>query len=40
VASTLDASFGVGKDGKNYLVRGISVKAIENQSGKPIGALH
>jgi hypothetical protein len=40
VASALDTLFGVEKDGKDYVVLGVSLKAIETQSGKPIGALH
>jgi len=40
LASALDELFGVEKDGKDYVVLGVSLKAIEDQSGKPIGALH
>jgi hypothetical protein len=40
MASALDSLFGVEKDGKDYVVMGVSLKAIEDQSGKPIGALH
>jgi hypothetical protein len=40
MASALDTLFGVEKDGKDYMVLGVSLKAIEDQSGKPIGALH
>ena len=40
MASALNTLFGVEKDGKDYMVLGVSLKAIEDQSGKPIGALH
>lgn len=40
IASALDSLFGVEKDGKDYVVRGVSLKTIEGQSDKPIGALH
>jgi hypothetical protein len=40
MASALDSLFGVEKDGKDYVVQGVSLKAVEDQSGKPIGALH
>jgi hypothetical protein len=40
MASALDTLFGVEKDGKDYVVLGVSLKAIEDQSGKPIGSLH
>ncbi len=40
MASALDSLFGVEKDGKDYMVLGVSLRAIEDQSGKPIGALH
>jgi hypothetical protein len=40
MASALDTLFGVEKDGKDYMVLGVSLRAIEDQSGKPIGALH
>ena len=40
MASALDTLFGVEKDGKDYVVLGVSLKTIEDQSGKPIGALH
>ena len=40
MASALDSLFGVEKDGKDYVVLGVSLRAIEDQSGKPIGALH
>jgi hypothetical protein len=40
MASALDSLFGVGKDGKDYVVLGVSLKTIEDRSGKPIGALH
>jgi hypothetical protein len=40
MASALDMLFGVEKDGKDYVVLGVSLKTIEDQSGKPIGALH
>jgi hypothetical protein len=40
MASALDSLFGVEKDGKDYMVLGVSLRAIEDQSGKSIGALH
>jgi hypothetical protein len=40
MASALNTLFGVEKSGKDYVVLGVSLKAIEGQSGKPIGALH
>jgi hypothetical protein len=39
MASALDSLFGVEKDGKDYVVLGVSLKTIEGHSGKPIGAL-
>jgi hypothetical protein len=40
MASALDTLFGVEKEGKDYMVQGVSLKAIDDQSAKPIGALH
>jgi hypothetical protein len=40
MASALNSLFGVEKDGMDYVVLGVSLKAIAGQSGKPIGALH
>ena len=40
MASALNSLFGVEKDGKDYVVLGVSLKTIEGQSGEPIGALH
>jgi hypothetical protein len=40
MASALDTLFGVERDGKDYMVQGVSLKAIEDKSGKATGALH
>jgi hypothetical protein len=40
MASALDSLFGVEKDGKDYMVQGVSLKTTEDQPAKPIGALH
>ena len=40
MASALNKLFGVEKDGKDYVVLGVSLKAVENRPPKPIGALH
>jgi hypothetical protein len=40
MASAMDSLFGVEKDGKDYVVLGVSLKAIEDQSEKTVGALH
>jgi len=39
IASALNSLFGVEKDGKDYMVIGVSLKTIE-QSSKALGALH
>jgi hypothetical protein len=40
MASALNTLFGVEKDGKDYMVLGVSLRAVENRAPKPIGALH
>jgi len=40
MASALNSLFGVEKEGKDYMVQGVSLKASEDQPATPIGALH